>query len=175
MITRLLPLLLILSFTACTNNKQTTSCQSNQSITMDTFLYEAILEGLKQDKITTDLAQDVAKSDRFFIGKCNICKAVNRAFTNYQGFSNESQMKGQVVLLKAVIKQNEEGKHAMKTAVKSYLDQHFEKSNLTEKQKELIQKELINESDKGLLLAGYSFCASCNGVQGACKIELLNE
>ena len=54
MITRLLPLLLIVSFTACTNSKQTTNCQSNQSITMDTFLYEAILEGLKQDKITTD-------------------------------------------------------------------------------------------------------------------------
>jgi hypothetical protein len=172
MIIRLLFFLSMASFTACSSIQKTATDEIDTKLSMDVFLQEAIVEGLKRDRITTDLAKEVVSVDRYFIGKCNICKNVKKAFSEHKGYANENKMRGQVEHLKKVKEQGETGKYAIKEAVKSYLDQHFERSKLSEKQKEAILAELINESDKGLVLAsGYSFCPSCKGTKGSCAVN----
>lgn len=166
--------LFMVYFTACTTPKSALTYKSDEVISMDVFLQDAITEGLKRDKITRGLALEVVALDAFFIGKCKICKNVKKAFNEHKGFNKEEEMKGQVIYLKEVKNMGDVGKNAIERAVKSYLDQHFEKAGLTSKQKEAIQKELMQESAKGLKLAGgYNFCPSCKGTEGACKIKQL--
>ena len=139
---------------------------------MDTFIQEAISEGLNRDKITTDLALEVASVSRFFINECNICKNVLKALKEHKGFNKESEMSGQADNLKLVKSSASRGKDAFKVAIESYLKQHFESAGLTVKQKEAIQTKLKEEAKKGeMLITGYSFCPSCTGAEGACKVE----
>ena len=172
MIIRLFLCLSMASLGSCSIFQQTLTFNYDEKTSMDLFLYQAIAKGLKRDKITTDLAKEVFAVDSYFIGKCNICKNVKKAFSEHTGYSKENKMRGQVVNLRNVKEKGEAGKFAMKEVVKAYLDQHFERSGLSEKQKEAILAELINESDKGLMLAnGYSFCPSCRGTKGSCVID----
>ena len=141
-------------------------------MSMDTFLYNAISEGLKRDKITRELALEVAAKDQFFIGKCNICKGVRRAFMEHSGFTNEHEMIGQVENLKMVKSIGPVGKEEMISVVKTYLDQHIQDAKLSKSQKEALQKELMQESEKGsLLVTAYNFCPSCTGTEGSCKAD----
>lgn len=167
--------LLFLSLTTITSSLEQKNFDEDATevkLSMEFFLYDAIADGLNRDKITTDLAKEVIAMDSYFIGKCNICKTVKKAFNSHTGYSVDYEMTGQMVNLKKVKEGGETGKFAIKEAVKTYLDYHFEKSNLGEKQKEAILAELIEESDKGLSLAkGYSFCPSCKGTKGSCAIN----
>ena len=139
---------------------------------MDTFLYDAISEGLKRDKITRELALEVAAKDQFFIGECTICKSVRRAFMEHSGFTNEHEMIGQVENLKIVKSLGPVGKEEMISVVKTYLDKHIQDAKLSKSQKETMQKELMQESKKGsLLVTVYNFCPSCTGTEGACTAE----
>jgi len=165
-------LLFTICFAACTVSQKALTYKSNETVSMDCFLQDAISEGLKRDKITTSLALEVASVDRFFIGECNICKNVLKAFQEHKGFSKESDMSGQVASLKQVKNEGEIGKRAMRKAVRAYLEQHFEKSGLTVNQKEAIQTKLKEEAEKGTMLEiGYSFCPSCSGAEGACMAK----
>lgn len=169
---RLLLFLFTICFTACTVPQNALTSKVNETVSMDIFIQEAIAEGLKRDEITTDLALEVAAVDRFFIGKCNICKNVLKAFKEHKGFSKESEMSGQVDNLKQVRNGGEAGKIAFRKVVRSYLEQHFEKAVLTAKQKDAIQVKLKEEAKKGkMLVTGYSFCPSCTGAEGACKVK----
>jgi len=169
---RLFLLLFTISLTACTISQNTPTYKANETVSMDTFLQDAITEGLKRDKITTDLALEVAAVDSFFVQKCNICKNVRKALKEHEGFSNESEMSGQVAYLKKVKGKGKPGKLAFQNVVKSYLDQHFENAGLTAKQKEAIQTKLKEEAKKGeMLVSVYNFCPSCTGAEGACKVK----
>jgi hypothetical protein len=169
---RLTLFLFTICFTACTAPQKAITSKANETVNMDTFIQEAISEGLKGDKITTDLALEVASVNRFFINECNICKNVLKALNEHEGFSKESEMRGQVANLKLVRNEGEAGRTAFKDAIESYLDHHFENSGLTVKQKEAIQTKLKEEAKKGkMLITGYSFCPSCTGAEGACKVK----
>lgn len=169
---RLTLLLFTLCFMACTAPQNAITSKTNETVSMDTFIQEAISEGLKRDKITTDLALEVASVNRFFINECNICKNVLKALKEHNGFSKESKMRGQADNLKLVKSSTSRGKDAFKVAIESYLTQHFENAGLTVKQKEAIQAELKVEAKKGeMLISGYSFCPSCTGAEGACRVE----
>ena len=169
---RLFLFLFTINFTACTVSQNAPTYKANETVSMDIFLQDAIAEGLKRDKITTDLALEVAAVDRFFVEKCNICKNVRKALKEHKGFSKESEMSGQVAYLKQVKGEGNPGKIAFQKVVRSYLDQHFENAALTVKQKEAIQTKLKEEAKKGEMLASvYTFCPSCTGAEGACKVK----
>jgi hypothetical protein len=168
---RLFLFLVTICFTACTAPQKALTSKANETISLDVFIQEAITEGLKRDKITTGLALEVASVNRFFIEECNICKNVLKALNEHKGFSKESEMSGQAVNLKQ-IKAGVRGRMAFKDATQSYFDQHFEKAGLTVKQKEAIQTQLKEEAKKGkMLITGYSFCPSCTGAEGSCKVK----
>lgn len=169
---RFLLFLSIISLSACTAPKGTLKYKAADAVSMEVFLHDAIAEGLKRDKITRELALEVAAKDPFFIGKCNVCINVRKAFNAHSGFSRENEMIGHVEDLKKVKSMGEAGKEEMMNVVKDYLDQHFQNTKLSKKQKEAIKKELMDESEKGLrLVTNYTFCPSCKGSQGACEAE----
>jgi hypothetical protein len=157
---------------ACTAPQKAVTSNDNKAVSMDIFIQEAVAEGLKRDKITTDLALEVASVDRFFIEKCNICKNVLKALKEHQGFSQTSEMSGQVANLKQIKSPGVRGRTAFKNAIEAYFNQHFENAGLTVKQKEALQTKLKEEAKKGkMLITGYNFCPSCTGAEGACKVE----
>ena len=166
---RLFLLLFTISLTACTISQNTPTYKANETVSMDTFLQDAITEGLKRDKITKELASEIAAIDKFFIGKCNICKNVLKAFKEHESFSQESEMIGQASTLKEVKQEGPKGKAAMQKVVTSYLEYHLENSGLTPVQKKTIEETLVKEAKKGeMLITTYTFCPSCKGTKGAC-------
>ena len=169
MITRVFLFLIIISLTACSTPQKSLSYKADEVITMDRFLQDAISEGLKRDKITKELASEIAAIDKFFIGKCNICKNVLKAFKEHESFSQESEMIGQASTLKEVKQEGPKGKAAMQKVVTSYLEYHLENSGLTPVQKKTIEETLVKEAKKGeMLITTYTFCPSCKGTKGAC-------
>lgn len=169
---RSLLFLLTLSFVGCTASKSSMSQKSNETITMDLFLQDAITEGLKRDKITTDLARQVASINRFYIPDCNVCKNVRKALQEYSGFSDESKMQGQAALLQKVANQDFDGKKSMILVVEAYIEQHFKNAKLSSNQIVAIKKELQAEAKNGSMLeTNYIFCPSCTGADGACRTK----
>jgi len=169
---RLTLFLFTICFTACTAPQKAITSKANETVSMDTFIQEAISEGLNRDKITTDLALEVASVSRFFINECNICKNVLKALKEHKGFSKESEMSGQAANLKQVKSPGDRGRTAFKNAIESYFNQHFENAGLTAKQKKAIQTKLKDEAEKGkMLITAYTFCPSCTGAEGACRVK----
>ena len=162
--------LITICFAACSTPQPALQYKTNKPIGIDIVLQNAISEGLKHDNITTELALEISKMDKFFIGKCIICQSVHKALKEHKGYSKENKMRGQASNLKLVKAQGDVGKTAMKKAVMSYLDKHFKEANLTIKQIEQVQKKLMEASKKGQqLVTIYTFCPSCKGVKGACE------
>jgi hypothetical protein len=169
---RLFLFLFTICFMSCTAPQEALTSNANKTGSMDVFIQEAVAEGLKRDKITTGLALEVASVNRFFIKKCNICKNVLKALNEHKGFSKESEMSGQAANLKQVKSPGDRGRTAFKNAIESYFNQHFENAGLTAKQKKAIQTKLKDEAEKGkMLITAYTFCPSCTGAEGACRVK----
>ena len=125
---------------------------------MDQFLQDAIGQGLKQDDISAALTAKVLSQDRFFIGKCNICKNVKKAFEEHEGPSTSKAFKGQAEKIQQVGQGGSNGKEAFKQVVNHYIDQHFAVSGLSKDKKASLQKEMLEEAKKRTLLLQDRIC-----------------
>jgi hypothetical protein len=137
------------------------------------FITAALTTGLTEDGIPPAFVAQIAKRDDF-IGKCSICGPTQQALLAYGKLDKKPVAKEGKGLTEELVKRlqsddNETRRAALREMVRRYVEFEFARRDLSEAQKEGLQKKLdeMRKSQASGLPTGQKFCPSCDG---ACRL-----
>ena len=140
------------------------------------FVRQAIVDGLKEDGVPLELATQLAKHDKDFLGKCNICIPSKKAFADYSDRRVQPVAKEGKGLPEELVKRLKSDKAevrqpALRELVGRYMERASAKGDLSAEQKTALQAKLEQwrKDMSGALPTGQKFCPSCDG---ACRLNL---
>ena len=141
----------------------------------DTFIRQAITDGLIEDGAPLTLVSDIAKRDDF-LGKCRLCNPSRIALEEYgkrkvQPVAKEGKGLPEELVKRLKSDKAEVRQPALRDLVSRYVDRAFASSDLAREEKTALQATLdqIRKDGVSSLPGNQKFCPSCDG---ACRVSL---
>lgn len=135
-----------------------------EKISSRKFMQEAITEGLKTTKFSTELAKKIGGDNALYVGKCQICSGVQNAFKEYA--AAENKVEAAYIFKELTDTSLKVRLKALEELVQSFVQAYYVKHEYTEEQKTAMQTKLAGEAKQSKMIANVSYCASCTG---SCK------
>lgn len=141
---------------------------------MDSFLADAVFNGMRKDGFPKNIAQQLLdQSHIFFVGKCPICTPVKRGISEY--IANNDRLPNNAVPATIMDGLKSEDKTAQQEALSvligRYTTWQIESLHLSEQAKEELMGMLRNGRKQGMARKSDSFGTFCPSCDGACKIK----
>lgn len=148
-----------------------TDTQVNDRTNMKVFLQNSVYEGMKTDSFSTALANSILESRDNWVAKCPICDNVKRGIRKYVANGNVSfePKNDRVIAFQGAESGDIQTRKALKAMVDYYVEQHYQTLEMTDDEREAMERQMKNGRKKGMMRAsgGESFfCPSCDGACG---------
>ena len=165
--------LFCLCFVGCqknsTPNDGMTEASSNNPVQFDVFLRDAILQGISQDNVPLDVIQDMLNMP-IYVTKCPICQNVQSAFKQYSGPTPTETSTLPIEIQEKLQGDTNAQKQALQLMVSRYVEQHFERLDLSRRNRARLEKQLKKGREKGMTYKQDSFGDYCPSCDGACRM-----
>ncbi len=144
-----------------------------KTLSMDQFLKEAILEGMKAEAFPLNHARWIVENqDVFFVGKCPICRPVESAIRDYIAAYVQKNSNTPNEIIDGLVKGSKEDKQtAFSKIVSRYVDRYFKETGMNEREITDMQTKLEEGRKLGMNLKSGSFGPFCPSCDGACRVK----
>jgi hypothetical protein len=143
--------------------------------TLHNFIKDAVLNFIESDHFPPGVARDIAKNDANFVEKCSICWAVRDALETHGKTPPiaANPRFGAEFLAQLKSPDQKVRFEALRRIVEWSINQHFDRLQLSNEDKKLLEEEMKTERKRAMEIAtsympGFQFCPSCDG---ACRSE----
>ena len=156
----LMGLSFVLTLSACPKDPTQISTQPQ---TVQIFLYDAILTGLKKDRAPKEMIAILSKSS-IFVPKCGLCTSTRKALAEYRKAPRSSN--GTFPFQITTTTTRKEQMLILSQLVHRYTEQHFTMLKLSKADEERMRQKLedVRERSTRLMRDDFgSFCPSCDG------------
>jgi hypothetical protein len=137
-----------------------------KELSMQQFLTDAVVNGLKQDNVPVELVRQLNKTDNF-VPKCTLCFLVQKAFSFYGGTVTPT---GATKLSPETMERLKSSDQAIRfAALRELIDRYsrdqWKQVKLTPEAKQRLEEDLhrARKEAAGLMQPSQKFCPSCDG------------